>query len=275
MKISIVVPTTNIKRLKILLASLRNQDIKPWEVVVVVKNIETRKVDDLCYIYALNCIVLEQREGYFTKALNMGRRASSGDVVTFTDDDAIALKGWLKRYIKLFGLYKKIGCISSRDIYIDMDRLRLLPTPDDRPTVRLYRILMRPIFEKPLPILRKYWCGVYINKYLEIKHGPCIPNRICYSLPFRGVNMAFRKEAIDEAMFPEHELLRRAPGNEQYVGLQLVLNGWDCLYTPDNPILHMARKSSLSRSAPRDLHNEEAIMRELMRSLLKQRTWSQ
>ena len=270
MRASVVVPTTNITRLKILLTSLKSQDLRPWEVVIVAKNIEVRAVENQCSELGLNCIVLEQREGYFTRALNMGKSEASGDIVVFTDDDAIAPRGWLGRYVKLFRQYdKKMACISSRDIYIDLHKLKLLPTPDDKPVVKLYRILIRPILEKPLPIMRKYWCGVYIDRQLEVKHGPCIPNRVCFSLPLRGVNMAFRKEAIDEATFPEHILLKRAVGNEQYVGLQLVLKGWNCVYVPDNPVLHMARESSLSRGKmSKSDYYEKIVMKKMMLSHL-------
>ncbi|MGC9106733.1 MAG: glycosyltransferase family 2 protein, partial [Infirmifilum sp.] len=154
-------------------------------------------------------------------------------------------------------------------IYIDLENLKLMPTPDDRAHVKLYRYLIRPLFEKPLPILERYWCGVYISKDYYIKHGLCIPSKECYSLPFRGVNMAFREEAIKEATFPEHPLLKRAPGNEQYVGLQLVLKDWNCVYVPNNPILHMVREKSLSREVrDREFVNEELIMRRLYEELL-------
>ncbi|AEA11523.1 glycosyl transferase, family 2 [Thermoproteus uzoniensis 768-20] len=230
--------------------------------VIVVKNVEVNGVEKVCTVLNLNCIVLEQRVGYFTHALNMGRRAATGDIVVFTDDDAIALSGWLKRYSVLFKSYgDKIGCISSRDIYLDIQRLKLLPTPDDKPHIRLYRTLLRPVLEKPIPWLSKYWCGVYLDRNLHVKHGSCIPSRECYSLPFRGVNMAFRKEAIENAEFPEHPKLRRAPGNEQYVGIQLILNGWDCVYTPNNPILHMFREESLSRGKDSSYDQEVSIMR--------------
>ncbi|MEM0241309.1 MAG: hypothetical protein QXP29_07600, partial [Candidatus Nezhaarchaeales archaeon] len=71
--------------------------------------------------------------------------------------------------------------------------------------------------------------------------------RACLSLPYRGVNMGFRGEVIDLIEFPEHPNMKRAPGNEQYVGLQLVLKGWRSIYVPVNPILHIFRRESLSR----------------------------
>ncbi|MEM1568449.1 MAG: glycosyltransferase [Thermofilaceae archaeon] len=272
-RISVIVPTTDMNRLRFLLKSLASQTLAPWEVIVVAKGVEIKVVESRCETYRLNCVVLEQKEGYFTKALNMGKSVATGDIVVFTDDDAIALENWMKKYAKLFRLHdKNIGCISSNDIYIDLPNLRLLPTTDDDPIVRFYRTLGRPILEKPISPLRKYWCGVYIDRKFAVKHGPCIPGRESYSLPFRGVNMAFRREAIEDAAFPEHPLLKRAPGNEQYVGLQLVLKGWDGIYTPKNPILHMYRKESLSRTKKEELLKEKRIIERMYGELLNVKT---
>ena len=274
-KVSIVVPTTSIDRLRTLLLSLRNQSFKPWEIIIVAKNVNINFIEKICNNFALKCITLEQKEGYVTKALNMGKNASSGDIIIFTDDDAIALNGWIKRYVKFFNYYgKDVVCASSRDIYINLSNIRLLPTSDDMPIVKLYRIFLRPILERPISILDKYWCGTYIDKRLYIRFGPCIPNKECYSLPFRGVNMAFRGDVVDEFEFPEHPLLKRGIGYEQYIGLQLVLKGWDCVYTPNNPILHMYRGESLSRTrSVKEIDYEYEIMRSLLRQLLSQRSY--
>jgi hypothetical protein len=52
------------------------------------------------------------------------------------------------------------------------------------------------------------------HKKLDIAHGPYIPDRECFSLLFRGVNMSFKASDIHDVRFPEHPLLKRAPGNE-------------------------------------------------------------
>ena len=81
--------------------------------------------------------------------------------------------------------------------------------------------------------------------------------------------MSFKTEYIYDIWFPEHPLLKRAPGNEQYFGLQLILKGYDTIYTPNNPVLHIVRES-LSRAKYRArLENEMEIMRYLIKSLLE------
>jgi hypothetical protein len=118
--------------------------------------------------------------------------------------------------------------------------------------------------------MKRYRLGVYLTRKLNVAHGPFIPSRTCYSLPFRGVNMSFKTSYIYDVWFPEHESLKRAPGNEQYFGLQLLLKGFDTMYVPSNQILHAARSESLSRAGSRNkVGREFEVVRSLFRDLLQ------
>jgi hypothetical protein len=110
--------------------------------------------------------------------------------------------------------------------------------------------------------------GVYLTKNLNVAHGPFIPSKECFSLPFRGVNMSFKASYTYDAWFPEHKLLRRAPGNEQYFGLQIVLKDLDTIYTPSNPVLHIAREESLSRTRDKTANAEHYLIKVLFTELL-------
>ncbi|MGB9622305.1 MAG: glycosyltransferase family 2 protein, partial [Candidatus Bathyarchaeia archaeon] len=121
--------------------------------------------------------------------------------------------------------------------------------------------------ERPHPLLKRYKFGVYLTRNYKVVHGPYIPTRPCLSLPFRGVNMSFKKESLDDVEFPEHPLLIRALGNEQYVGLQLILKGWESIYVPDNPILHIIHES-LSRTKDEKVKIEHMVMRSLYFTLI-------
>jgi len=270
MKISLVVPSNGCEYLEYLLLGLREQNIKSFEIILVIKNCNFKAVDDLCRKYSLKCIVIEQKEGYFTHALNLGKKEARGDIVIFTDDDAIPIQKWIERYIKLHRMYRYIAGICSRDIYVDLEKRKLLPTPDDKPEIKLYRLFIRSWLEPPHPLLKKYRLGVYLTKRLNIAHGSCIPSRTCYSLPLRGVNMSFKTSYIYDIWFSEHRLLKRAPGNEQYFALQLVLKGFDIIYVPNNPVFHTARRESLSRTRYREeLKREFEIMKSLYMELLQ------
>jgi glycosyltransferase involved in cell wall biosynthesis len=268
-KTSIVVPSKGCKYIRHVLKGLRNQSYKLFEVFLVLRDCDIKVVESLCQNYSLNCVIIEQREGYFVHALNLGKREAKGDITIFTDDDVIPPQKWVERYIKLHTIYRHIAGVCSRDIHIDLESVKLLHTPDDTPVVRLYRLFIRSWLEQPLPLLRKYRLGVYITKKLSIAHGYCIPNKTCYSLAFRGANMSFKTSYIYDIWFPEHRLLKRAPGNEQYFALQLVLKGFDIIYVPNNPVLHIARRESLSRTMYREeLKREFEIMKSLYRNLL-------
>jgi len=270
MKVSIVVPSKGCAYLRYLLRGLRSQSYPSFEVILVLKDCDLRVVESLCHGYSLNCVVIEQREGYFTHALNLGKKEAKGDIKIFTDDDVIPPQKWVERYIKLHTHYKHVAGVCSRDIYIDLEGVKLLPIPDDKPEVKLYRFFIRSWLEQPLPLLRKYRLGVYITKNLNIAHGYGIPNKTCYSLPLRGANMSFKTSYIYDVWFPEHKLLKRAFGNEQYFALQLVLKGFDTIYVPNNPVLHIARSESLSRTRYiEELRKEFEIMKNLYRELLQ------
>lgn len=271
-RVSVIVPSKGCTFLRYLLHGLREQSVAPYEVILVLKHCNMAYVEKICRSYNLHCILIEQREGFVTRALNIGKKESRGDVIVFTDEDAIPPARWIKRWIDLHQKYKHIAGISSRDIYLSLDRLELRPTPDDFIHVRLYRLFIRMLFERPHPSLERYKMGVYITHDYKIGHGPYIPYRECYSLPLRGVNMSFKREYIDDILFLEHPLLRRYLGFEQHFGLQILLKGFDMIYTPKNPILHIMRGESLSRTkSGKSIKTELRIMRLLYARLLEER----
>ena len=267
MKVSVIVPSKGCKYLGYLVRGLGDQSIKPSELILIIKNCDRNYVEKLCSDLSLSCSIIEQEEGYVTHAMNIGKKEASGDILIFTDDDAIPPSGWIKRYIKLHLSYPNIAGICSRDIYLDLKNFKLLPTSDDKIKVKLYKWFVRPFSKRPLPLLKKYETGIYLTNDLEIAYGPYIPNRTSYSLLFGGVNMSFKTSYVQDFWFPEHPMLKRYIGFEQHFALQLFLEGLDSIYVPNNPVLHIARNDSLSRSK-----NVEELLRELdvMRLLYKE-----
>jgi len=87
-------------------------------------------------------------------------------------------------------------------------------------------------------------------------------------LPLRGANMSFKAEYTHDIWFPEHPRLVRAPGNEQYFALQLILKGFDTIYVSDNPVLHIVHESLSRVRNKRELETENKVMRELLAKLL-------
>ncbi|MCR8463623.1 MAG: glycosyltransferase family 2 protein [Crenarchaeota archaeon] len=268
-EVSVIIPSKGCRYLIYILRALRGQTRKPSEIILVLKGCNTSVVEKLCESYALPCMILEQKVESFTNALNMGKREAGKDILIFTDDDAIPPSKWVEYYVKLHELHRNIAGISSRDVYFDVIGGKTSPTPDNMLHVRAYRWLVRPWLEPPLPQLKKYRFGVYISKNFDVKHGPFIPNKTCYSLPFRGVNMSFKSQLVYDVWFPEHPRLKKSPGNEQYFGLQIVLKGFDTIYVPSNPVYHITRTESLSRtSKKREVRTEFDVMKSLYASLL-------
>ena len=140
LRASVVVPSKGCEYLKHLLWGLREQVVKPYEIVLVLKDCNVRAVEDLCRGYNLFCVIIQQLIGFVTHALNLGKKEAKGDIVIFTDEDAIPLPKWVKRYIRLHLMYRNVAGISSRDIYLDLESMNLNPTSDDKTMTKLYRL---------------------------------------------------------------------------------------------------------------------------------------
>jgi glycosyltransferase involved in cell wall biosynthesis len=222
------------------------QSLKPAEVVLITKRESAKKVRKVCNSFDLNCVVLSQNEGFVTRAYNMGIDEASGDIVLFTDDDAIPPRCWVENYLKFHSIFSNMACIVSRDRHVSIEKRVPIKMPGDGFRYELYRWLIRTWYDSPHPALTKYRLGVYITKRFKVAHGPFYPSRLCYSLPFRGVNMSFKKGAIKELRLPENNLIKRGLGFEEHLGLQLVAKNYESIYVPTNPVWHIAHPS-LSR----------------------------
>jgi len=101
LKASVIIPSKRYEYLKIALQTLSKQSVKPYEVIIVIKG-SMIKVEKICSKYPLNCIVIEQEKGFFTHALNIGKKEATGDILIFMDDDAVLPKLWIEKYLKLY-----------------------------------------------------------------------------------------------------------------------------------------------------------------------------
>lgn len=270
-KISLIIPSKGCKFLEYALRSLANQSLKPTEVILVLKDCEIKIIERLCSEFNLNFILEEQKKGFVTNALNLGKKIAIGDILIFTDDDIIAPEKWIENYVKLF-LKLRVASISSRDVYYDLQKKKILKTPDDKKHIKMFRYFVRPIIDPPHPLLKRYRLGSYISKRYKFVFGRGIPNKECLSLPFRGVNMAFKKEAVEGINFLENEHFIRGFRCEQHFGIQLILKGYESVYTPKNPVYHIVHES-LSRVQTKEeiqkLKFEEEIVRKEIMNLLR------
>ena len=74
MKVSIVVPSKGCIYLGYLLTGLRDQNVKLNEVVLAVKECDTKRSKISAVRQASVASLIEQRRGFFTHALNLGKK---------------------------------------------------------------------------------------------------------------------------------------------------------------------------------------------------------
>jgi len=270
-KVSIIIPTVNEHYLSYIISSLKKQTKKPYELIIISKGFDPKLAEGLCSKLDFKYTVIEQRKGGFTQALNIGKSEAKGNLLIFADDDIIAPPDWVEKYIKLHEFYGSIvACISGREQYYDLSTATIKYSPDEKMRVQLYRKMIRPLFDRPHHLLKMYKLGVYLTNNFDISVGKNIPYKQCFSFPLRGANMSFKQDSISGLKFPEHPLLKRAPGNEQHLGLQLFLKGYQMVYSPENPVLHIMHES-LSRPQKKiEITNEFEIMRSLFSKLLQE-----
>ena len=79
MKVSIIVPSKGCNYINYTLSALRSQTINFHETILVVKGCDIKEVEDLCHKANLRCVVVEQRRGFFTHALSLGKKRATGD----------------------------------------------------------------------------------------------------------------------------------------------------------------------------------------------------
>ncbi|MCJ7760784.1 glycosyltransferase, partial [Candidatus Bathyarchaeota archaeon] len=273
MSCSVIIPTyRGAKFLPFGFRSLAKQSYKDFRAIYVVKpsgDGTEELVKRTCGELEINNRVVIQESGCITHALNLGTKHARGDIVLFTDDDVILPADWIEKHLQIHSRMEEIGAVSGNITYYDPDSRRYFRTEIDRPLVNIYRRLVRPVLEIPHRYFKRFRHGVYITTDYKVAAGSYIPRRFCLSLPCRGANMSFKSEAIKHASFPEHPVLRVAPSNEQFIGAQIVMQGWKSIYTPDVLVYHIARESLSRGKKPRQLKLELSVMQDMLRQLLE------
>ena len=271
---TVVVPTeTNtLCTLPYLYKGLISQTNKNFELVMVLKpsdhSIIKQTKDSLaCLPFKTKLIV--QQYGGFANALNVGKANAGGKIIIYTDADAIPFKEWIANYVNLFEVSPEIGAISSKDIYIQLSIQKKIYNLIDRGSAgRIIRRIASRTSRLPQKGLAQYQQGVYIDRCFGVQIGSYIPFRSCFSLPYKGVNMSFRRDAIKDLSFLEHSKLKRYPWNEQYFGIQIILNGWMSFFVSDNPVYHIWR-GNLSRIYDKGASKKHKLEKMTMRNELK------
>ena len=210
MDVSVVIATfRRAWSLPLALESLTAQTRMPDEVVVVLKPSGDGSEDVIKeYESKLPIKLLIQRRGNVTDAVEMGYRSASGDLVLFIDDDAIAHKEWVERYMRFFSEIEDAGGASGLTYkgYFSNGDVKLTQ-------IKAYSETFTRGGPHRLP-LKAYegYCG-WISKSGFTGSKPCDASTI-RSAFLVGANMAWRKEAVERC--PLSQAFRRSRTGVSY-----------------------------------------------------------
>jgi glycosyltransferase involved in cell wall biosynthesis len=156
-------------------------------------------------------VALVDRPGVVA-AYNCGLESAEGDIICFTDDDAAPHPDWTQRLIDGFARHRDVGGIGGRDIVHEKGTI----LAGARDLVGLVR-----------------WYGRPIGNH----HIGCGDPRPVHVL--KGVNMAFRREAVEGLRFDER---LRGTGAQVHCEMQFSLDvlrrAWVLIYDPSILVEH-------------------------------------
>jgi GT2 family glycosyltransferase len=198
-----VVPTyERPDRLMACLDGLEAQTLQPLEVLVVVR-LGDQLTEEMLASRKSGLVKMVGVDGGNVPALNAGLGAADGEVVAFTDDDAVPRPDWLARISDQFLRDRQVGGVGGRD---------LLAGDADPPTADVGRVT---------------WFGRLVGSH----HRGVGPSRPVDLL--KGVNMAFRGAALEGLKFDERLLgPNMYPHSEIGFCLAVRRAGWRLIYDP-------------------------------------------
>jgi hypothetical protein len=168
--LAVVVPTHHRPvTLAACLAALAGQDRAPDEVLVVARTGD----EDAARVVAtapLHCTLVELDEPGVLAAMAAGARASTSEIICFTDDDATAPAGWLSGLLLLLEVAPTVGAAGGRDELFDGHVPRVEPLTNN--------------------VGRLTWFGRHVGNH----HLGAGPRREVAFL--KGVNAGYRRGAL-------------------------------------------------------------------------------
>jgi len=230
------------------LQSVANQKRMPDEVVIVLKpsGDKSEEIIDK-FKDILNIKLVIQEEGNFTDAVSMAIKHSTGDVILFLDDDAVAHEEWVARYVDLFAKYKDMGGASGLVYKALLNNGGITKTSE---------LFYPPVPTKPLPHrkpLAEYsdYCA-WISQSGFMGRKQC-NNGIYKSALLGGVNMGLRRELVYDCPLAElYKKSRKGLWNESLLAYCIRRKGFHTYFIQDpdlSPIVwHIAHLQSLTRT---------------------------
>lgn len=216
LSISVLVPTyRRTLDLKRCLDALKQQNRSPDEVLLTVRDTDTETWDFL-KVYdpeSLNLRVIKVDRPGVVAAMNSALSMFTSDIIANTDDDAAPHPDWLERIVTLFQSDSTIGGVGGRDWQYVGDIVKNL--------------------EECEIVGKVQWFGRVIGNH-HVGVGEAREVDV-----LKGVNMAYRREAIGSLTFDERLQGTGAQVHfELAFSLKLRLKGWKLIYDPKIVVDH-------------------------------------
>jgi len=229
--VSIVIPTyLRGESLKRLLNSIKDQSVKPKEVLVVDDSPDD-SVKDVVKNFAgfLNVSYIWSGKRSLPAARNVGVKKSTGDIILFLDDDVVLEKDFIEKMLKGVEKYEDAVGYTGVDLTIKCQKYGLLQ-----------RIYKKFFF---------LWMTVDVSRYngdiIRVNMVPCNVDKDVYLQYLPGACMAFKREIFfkHNYWFPE-QLKGYAYGEDLLFTHSLYLSGYKLV------MLHEARYYHLREENP-------------------------
>ena len=222
MKVSVlIISYKRAKYLRNALDSLFKQNVKPNEVVIVLKPSRDRSEEVIKeFSDKLNAKLLIQEGNGAIDAYVQGIKYASSDIILFLDDDAVAESDWVEKYVRLFSENPDVGGITG--LYVGVKIVN-----DTIIKESLYEDYAEGFHRRPLKILNDY-AGYFSTSGLCGSSKKLTESKeIVKSILFGGLNMGFRSFLIKD--FPLELLYKgskKAFWFENHLALNVVIRGY-------------------------------------------------
>ena len=204
--------------LRRLLDALAKQTYRSFDVIIVNKPCPDPGKDPentvKAFKEALKIDVVEQREGYFEEAINLGLDSLIDyDVGIYLDEDSVPLPNCVEEHVRFHEKHPDVGIVGGLNTY-------RLPERRINPILRaIRRLAYRPI-HRALKGYLSYFAsnGMYIYNPLPESFT------VVKTLSVVGFNMSIKPNAVGGFRLPG--ALIRGLHNEAYLAMATVLNGY-------------------------------------------------
>lgn len=230
------------------LSSLVDQNRCPDEVIIVLKpsgDGSEQIIEKFSRKLPIKTVI--QDKGFVPEAIELGIKNSSGDLILFMDDDAVADRNFVARYFEFFEDFEDAGGATGVIFTAYLNNGYLVKTlkpfyPSD--------IARRTSYRKPLKVMENYFG--WVSKSGLSTTTRAYNDNVTLNALLCGANMGLRREAVVGC--PLNELYMKSKKGFNYESLLAYytrLKGFNTykLMNPINaPIVwHIAHKDSLTR----------------------------